>query len=477
MKKANIKKDRRTLPKEVPVSPRGMRDIIGEDLYAYQGFFEKCSEIATYYGFKPIETPILENTEIFLRGIGEGTDIVDKEMYHIKTKSDSQLSMRPENTAGIMRAYIEHGMQTWPQPVMLYYFGPYFRHDKPQRGRFRELHQFGLEILGSSKSIADAMIIKLTAVMLEEAGFKNLSVQINSIGDKECRGAYKKELASYYRKNEDSLCKDCKIRIKINPLRLLDCKEEKCHPIKENAPQAISYLCPPCKTHFKEVLEYLEVMQIEYTINNNLVRGLDYYSRTVFEIFSKNKTEAPATSTNENKNLSADDGVSVKSLPEEPEEKEKTPEITPITTNLSLAGGGRYDYLARTMGHRKDIPGVGMSIGADRVVMSPEYAKLVPRIIKKPKIYFIQLGFDAKLQSMAIIEILRKNKIPVVHALGRDRLSVQLAIAEKIQVPFAIILGQREVIDKTVIIRNMETHSQEMVKIGKLSEHIKKIIK
>ncbi len=439
MKKPAIKKEKPI--KEVPVAPKGMRDIIGEDFYAYQGFFEKSSEIATYYGFKPIETPVIEDTNVFLRGVGEGTDIVDKEMYHVKTKGGAELSMRPEYTAGVMRSYIEHGMHTWPQPVMLYYFGQLFRHDKPQKGRLRELRQFGLEILGSPRSIADAMIIKMTTVMLQEAGFEELSVQINSIGDKECRNSYKKDLVSYYKKHEADLCKDCKERLKTNPLRLLDCKEEKCIPIKEGAPQSISFLCPPCKQHFKEVLEYLETLKIEYSINSNLVRGLDYYTRTVFEIFTKKKSEVP------------EENVS----------------------NLSLAGGGRYDYLAKALGHKKDVPAVGVSIGADRVVISPEYAKLTPRVVKKPKAYFIQIGFEAKLQSMAIIEILRKNKVPVIHALGKDKLSVQLAIAEKLQVPYTIILGQREVIDGTVIVRTMETRSQETVKVDKLPEYLKKL--
>ncbi|MFA5987470.1 MAG: histidine--tRNA ligase [Candidatus Paceibacterota bacterium] len=458
--------------KEVPKAPRGMRDIIGDDLYAYQGFFEKCAEIATYYGFKPIETPVIEETSLYLRGTGEGTDIVTKEMYNIKARGDSQFSLRPEYTPGVMRAYIEHGMQSWPQPVMLYYFGPLFRHDKPQKGRLRELRQFGLEILGTPKSIADAMIIKMTITMLEEAGLKDLVVHINSIGDKDCRNNYKKDLVNYYKKRVADLCKDCKERLKTNPLRLLDCKEEKCQPIKENAPQAISFLCPPCKAHFKEVLEYLETLKIEYMIDNNLVRGLDYYDRTVFEITTKKKIVVVEEKKPEVQSETPETGVPATPVVEVPAEEEEKVTEAPI---LALAGGGRYDYLARSIGGKKDVPSVGVAIGVDRVVMAEEATRLAPRVLKKPKVYFVQLGFEAKLQSMSIIEILRKNKIPVVHALGRDKLSTQLAIAEKLQIPYVIILGQREVLDGTVIVRNMETRSQDTIKFDKLPDYVKKI--
>ena len=224
-------------------SPKGMRDLMNEEYYAFQGFFEKAQEVAVYYGFKPIETPILEHEEIFTTGIGEGTDIVDKEMYTLKTKGGDHLAMRPEGTAGVMRAYIEHGMQSLPQPVMLYYYGPFFRHDKPQKGRYRQFHQFGLEMLGAPQSVADAIVIRTVTTILEESGFKDLSVTINSIGDKECRPRYIKELQTYYRKHVGELCPNCKERIKEKPLRILDCKNEKCAALKAGAPDSVAYLC------------------------------------------------------------------------------------------------------------------------------------------------------------------------------------------------------------------------------------------
>jgi histidyl-tRNA synthetase len=418
-------------------SPKGMRDLMNEEYYAFQGFFEKAQEVAVYYGFKPIETPILEQEEIFTTGIGEGTDIVDKEMYTLKTKGGDRLALRPEHTAPLMRAYIEHGMQSIPQPVLLYQYGPSFRHDKPQRGRYRQFWQFDADALGSDKSIMDAVVIKTCMSILEEAGAENLSIEINSIGDKECRNAYIKELTSYYRKHLNQLPVVDRERLKINPLRILDSKEEKTKEINQNAPDSVSFLCPPCKKHFKEVLEYLEEMNIPYNINKNLVRGLSYYTRTVFEIVEQMNTE---------------DG-----------------------TPLALAGGGRYDYLARQIGSKKDVPAVGFSIGVDRIVASPWYKKLSPRILKKPKIYFIQLGSEAKLKSLNIIEILRKAHIPIAQSLSKDSLGSQLAIAERLAIPYALIFGVKEAIDNSVIVRDMSNRSQNTVKLTALLEYLKEI--
>lgn len=410
---------------------------MNEEYYSFQGFFEKAQEVAVYYGFKPIETPMLEQQELIEGGVGAGTDIVDKEIYTLKTKGGDHLALRPEHTAPLVRAYIEHGMQTMPQPVMFYQYGPVFRHDKPQRGRYRQFWQFDLDCLGNDKSIMDALVIKTGMCILEEAGAANLSVDINSIGDKECRGAYLKELTSYYRKNLANLPAIDRERLKVNPLRILDSKEEKTIKINEGAPDSISFLCASCKKHFKEVLEYLEEMGIDYNINKNLVRGLSYYTRTVFEIIEEKGGE---------------DG-----------------------TPLTLAGGGRYDYLARQLGSKKDVPAVGFSIGVDRIVASPWYKKLSPRILKKPKIYFIQLGSEAKLKSLNIIEILRKAHVPIAQSLSKDSLGSQLAIAEKLSIPYAIIFGVKEAIDESVIVRDMSNRSQDTVKLSKLLEYLKEL--
>jgi len=427
--------------KEQMISPKGMRDIMGDDYYRLQGLFEKAQEIAVYYGFNPIETPILEKEELFVRGVGEHTDIAEKEMYTLKTKGGDKLVMRPEGTAGIMRAYIEHGMQTKPQPVMLYYYGPFFRHEKPQRGRLREHRQFGLEIIGTTKSIADAIIIRTIVDILEEVGFKNLCININSIGDAESRPAYIKALTAYYKKSAKDLCSNCSKRLKTNPLRLLDCKDEKCQVLKEDAPDSLSYLSSSGKQHFKEVLEYLDSMEIEYRIDKTLVRGIEYYTHTVFEII------------------------------EEPDEEAVKNGATP----LSVAGGGRYNNLAKTLGSKKIIPAVGAAIGIERIAMSEDLKFPTPRIAKKPKIYFIQLGFEARLKSLTIIEILRKAKIPIAQSLSKDSLSAQLAVAEKLGVSHVIIFGQKEAMDETTIVRNMKNRSQDTIKIDKLAEFLKKM--
>lgn len=419
-------------------APKGMRDIIGDEYYLFQGLFEKAQEVAMYYGFKPIETPALEQEHIFTSGIGEGTDIVDKEMYTLRTKGGDHLALRPEHTAPLIRAYIEHGMASQPQPLMFYNYGPVFRHDNPQKGRYRQFYQFDIDALGSEKSILDALVIKTMLTIINESGSPSTSIELNSIGCKECRPHYIRELVSYYKKHLNTLPAVDRERLKNNPLRILDSKEEKTIELNAGAPESISFLCPTCKKHFKEVLEYLEEMEVPYNINKNLVRGLSYYCRTVFEVV-----------------IDQGDG----------------------TPPMAIAGGGRYDYLGKQLGSKKDIPAIGAAIGVDRLISMPWYNKHMPRIMKKPKVYFIQLGIEAKLKSLNIIETLRKAHIPMAQALSKDSLGAQLAMAEKSNAPYTIIFGQKEAIEHTVIVRNMETRSQETVKQAKLAEYMKSLNK
>lgn len=426
--------DKKPARKEPFQAPKGMRDIVGDEYYKFQGFFEKAQEIAVYYGFKPIDTPILEHEDVFTTSIGIGTDVVDKEMYTLKTKGGDRLAMRPEHTAGVVRSYLENGMLNIPQPVMFYNYGPIFRHDNPQKGRYRQFWQFDVDALGSDKSIVDALVIKTMLTILEEAGAKNVILDINSIGDKECRPAYIRELTNYYKKNLASLSAIDRERLKTNPLRILDSKDPKTIAINEQAPDSVSFLTGTAKKHFKEVLEYLGEMGVEYQINKNLVRGLSYYTHTVFEF-----------------SVPSEDG----------------------SAPLALGGGGRYDYLAKQLGSKKDVPAVGASFGVDRIVSAPWYSGLTPRILKKPKLYFIQLGFEAKLKSLNVIEILRKGHVAIAQSLSKDSLGAQLAVAEKSGAPYAIIFGQKEAMDNTVIVRDMSTRSQETVKISKLLDYLK----
>jgi histidyl-tRNA synthetase len=418
-------------------TPKGMRDIMGAEFYRLQGFYEKAQEVAVYYGFDPIKTPHLEDVRVFEKGLGAGTDALEKEMYTLKTKGGDVLALRPEGTAAVVRAYMEHGMRNLPQPVSLYYSGSLFRHDKPQRGRYREFQTFGLEVLGTEKPIADALIIQTFVRILEEAGCPNIIVDINSLGDKDSRAAYNKALVAFYRKHINALPAVDRERLKTNPLRILDSKEPKTIAINEEAPDSLSFLTPAAKKHFKEVLEYLDEAGITYRINKNLVRGLDYYSHTVFEVIEQS---------------------------EDPE-----------TNGLALGGGGRYDGLAKMLGSKKDIPAVGAGFGVDRIIEASWCKDLSPRIMGETKFYLIQLGFEAKMKTLAILEILRKAKLPVYQSLSKDKLGVQLAQAEKMNVPYVIIFGQREAIDGTVIIRNMQNRSQDSVKIADLLTYIKKL--
>ena len=413
-------------------TPKGMHDILADEYVFYQNVFEKAEKVASYYGFQPIQTPVLEKTELFTAGVGTSTDIVEKQMYSFRTRGGDHLSLRPEGTAPVMRAYLEHGMHTLPQPVMLWYKGSFFRHENPQKGRTREFQGFGLEIIGEPKPIAEVIIIRVLKSIFEELDLPSLTVHINSIGDKECRPAYRKELVSYYRRRIKNLCPDCKRRLKENPLRLLDCKEEKCIELKDGAPQMANHLCPSCKQHFREVLEALDSADIFYALDNHLVRGLDYYTRTVFEFF-------------ENK---------------EPLED-------------ALAGGGRYDYLAKTLS-KKDFPAVGAAIGIDRVVQLMHDKKISPKQKKQPKIFLIQLGNAAKYKSLEIIEMFRKGHLPLNQSVSKDSLRGQLNLASKLDMNYALILGQQEVLKNSIILRDMRSGNQETIDLRDLVEVIKK---
>lgn len=426
-------------------APKGMKDILPEEYSFYQNVYAKAEEIADFYGFSPIQTPHLERAELFGGGLGETSDIIEKQMYTLRTRGGDHLALRPEGTAGVMRAYLEHGMHTLPQPVMLWYKGSFFRHEKPQKGRLREFRQFGMEIINDEKAISEAVIIKALTLILEELHVGPIIVRINSLGDKECKAVYRKDLLAYYRKNLNLLCGDCKRRYKTNPLRLLDCKEEKCSEIKGGAPQMINYLCNPCKQHFKEVLEFLDSSNVPYSFDMHLVRGLDYYSRTVFEIF-----EDPKDSPKEDENGKA--------------------------RPAALASGGRYDYLAKAIS-RKDFPAVGGAIGVDRITQLMKEKGIKPQKTKSPKIFLVQLGAAAKRKSLEIMEKFRKARLPISQSVSKDTLKGQLKIASKLNTPYALILGQKEAVEDSIIIHNMESRAQETVPIAKVVEIIKKKLK
>ena len=445
--------------KEMIRTPKGMHDVTHLDIRYIEKIAEKAESLAEFYGFLPIETPHLEFADLFLRPLGETSEVVEKQMYTLRTKGGDYLALRPEGTAPIMRAYHENGMSSWPHPVKLYYKGSFFRHENPQKGRYREFRQFGLEALGESDSVIDAIIIKVLFLTLKELGFTNTIVHINSLGDKECRPIYKKELINYYKKKFNYLCKDCKRRLKENPLRLLDCKEAGCVELRPQAPKMIDHLCETCKNHFKGVLEFLDEGQIPYFLNHYLARGFDYYGRTVFEIFLETPADEEANEKKSDEKQNKGDEGAEKPL-----------------TAIALGGGGRYDELMTILGG-KTLPAVGGALGLERIVHEMKRLNLPPKKITSPKVFLIQIGPAAKKRSFRLMEELRAAGIPVGESLTRDNLKTQLNIAAKIDAKIALIIGQKEAMEGSAIMRNMHEGTQEIVQQNKLLEKIKSELK
>ena len=343
----------------------GMKDILPTEQVLWREFHKHAESIAESYRFERIDTPILEDTELFQKGTGENTDIVQKEMFSLKTKGGTSMVLRPEGTPPVIRAYLQHGMEKWTSPVKLFYFGAMFRHERPQQGRRRQLHQFGVEALGEDDPIRDIQIIQVFFSLFDALKIKDARLEINTLGCKSCLAKYKKALQDYYTNHIRSVCADCRMRHKQNPLRLLDCKDEKCQRIKIQAPQMLDFVCDLCKDHFKQVLDYLDVLEIPYMINSHLVRGLDYYTRTVFEIFQGEVVENTTTQPK----------------------------------NLALASGGRYDNLIHLLGG-SETPAVGGAMGIERVIACAEEQRKNKQQegakSSKVSVFIVQLGNKSK---------------------------------------------------------------------------------
>lgn len=410
-----------------------MRDILPEEQIYWEKVKQVIKNLARAYGFERLDTPILEAADLFVKGTGPYTDIIEKEMYNLRTKGGDQLSLRPEFTPAVMRAYLENGLSSWPQPVKLYAIGPIFRYERPQKGRYRQSCQANFEIIGQQDPVLDAQLIQLFFSISKELSLKNLTVQINSIGCSNCWPIYRKKLVSFYRNRKKQICSNCQKRFSQNPLRLLDCKETKCQRLAQEAPQIIDQLCDDCHNHFKNVLEFLDELALPYILNPYLVRGLDYYTKTVFEIW-----------------------------PEGEEGRQ-----------ISLAGGGRYDNLIKLLGG-KSTPAVGFAMGLDRIVdlMKTRDIKISPRT--HPVIFLVQLGDLAKKKSLKLFEELRRSGLETASSFSRDTIKAQLKTADKLKVRFALILGQKEVLDETVIIKDMVSGVQETVPLAKIIKEIKK---
>ncbi|MBI2514588.1 histidine--tRNA ligase [Candidatus Wolfebacteria bacterium] len=418
-------------------APRGMHDILPEDQPWWNKARKTIDEVADFYNFSRIDTPILEEAAIFEKGLGTTTDIVSKQMYVLRTKGGDRLVLRPEGTTGVIRAYFEHGLSRLSQPLRLYYVGSFFRYERPQAGRYRELHQVGFEMIGGEDDpIYDAQMILVSFRLAEELKIKNLIVQLNSIGCRNCRPVYRRRLQEYYRKMSSGVCKDCRARLNLNPLRLLDCKEENCEKVKSGAPTIINHLCQSCRSHFKAVLEYLDELGLPYTLNAYLVRGLDYYNRTVFEISSENNA------------------------------------------SFAFGGGGRYDYLGEIIGKRKTpLPAVGSALGMERLIEEMRSRGVNGTLRSRGRVFLVQIGSPAKIKALGLIEKFREANIKALESLGRASFKSQLRIADKEGVDLSLILGQREVFEDSIIIRDMKSGNQETVPIGKMVEEVKRRLK
>ena len=418
-------------------APRGMHDVLPVDEPYWEKITKVTTGLADAYGFARLDPPILEFADLYRKTSGEESDVVEKEMYVLKTKGGDVLALRPEFTPGMSRAYMENGLSRLGQPQKLFTIGPVFRHDRPQLGRFRQFTQINFEVLGGvNDPIYDAEVILLFMELLAGCKLKELTLKINSIGCRICRPIYKKQLFNYYKNHEKGLCEDCQRRLKNNPLKLLDCKHEHCEKLKEKAPNFLDKLCVTCSAHFKAVLEYLDEVSVPYELDHRLVRGLDYYSRTVFEIFAGGKE--------------AEIGA--------------------------LAAGGRYDYLMEMIGGHL-TPAMGAACGVERViaVMKAKEIAIAPR--KERRVFLAHAGDLAKQKAFALLKMLRDEGITVSEALAKESLGAQLKTADKEGIDLALILGQKEIYEDSVIVRDLKTGLQEAVMKERLIAEIKKRLK
>ncbi|KKT87720.1 MAG: Histidine-tRNA ligase [Parcubacteria group bacterium GW2011_GWB1_45_10] len=417
--------------KEPLQAPKGVHDVIFPETVYFSKLEKICEELGEFFGYQKIEVPVIENKLLFEHGVGIDTDIVEKETYSFQTKGGDWLSLRPEFTSGIIRSYIQNGMDSWPQPVKLWTWGPLFRYENPQAGRYRQFWQADFEFLGSENPVTDAEVILLATKIVKAFGIKSSFIEINSIGCPECRGNYRKALKAYYRSKTRKLCPDCRSRLKKNVLRLLDCKNEGCLTLKKEAPEIMNYLCKDCSSHFRKVIEYLDGLNIAYVLNPFLVRGLDYYNRTVFEL-----------------------------KPGMPETGQDAP---------SLLGGGRFDYLAKLLSG-PETPACGFAIGVERMVEMISNKNFEPEV----DVYLCQIGDTARGKLLGMLEEFRKARLKIGFDLGRDSLKAQLTSADRLKAPFALILGQEEVLREKIIFRDMKTGVQESLNLENLAEQIKK---
>ena len=414
-------------------APKGTKDILPQESYQWHYVEDRIRRISESFGYREIRTPVFEHTELFQRGVGDTTDIVQKEMYTFEDKSGRSISLKPEGTAGAARAYIEHKLYAGPQPVKMYYISPSYRYENPQAGRLREFHQFGVEAFGAPQASVDAEIITLAMTLFRDLGVRDLTVKLNSIGCPKCRPAYQEALKSYLGGHLDELCDDCRERYEKNPLRILDCKNEGCRKVLEGVPHMLDYLCEECRDHFAETQGYLKAAGLDYEIDPMIVRGLDYYTKTVFEIVSD-----------------------------------------AIGAQGTVCGGGRYDGLVQECGGPQ-VPGIGFGLGLERLLLVLESQGAG---IPQPgicDIFFTTIGEDARIKAFELVTRMRQSGIASdMDHVGRS-LKSQFKYANKLGARYVGTLGDEELKAKEVTLKNMETGTEEKVPFDRIGDAVRSI--
>lgn len=409
---------------------RGTQDILPKQVYKWNYIENMIRHLCALYGYGEIRTPMFEDTRLFLRGIGDTTDVVTKEMYTFSDRGGRSITLRPENTASVVRSFLEHKMYGDQQVQKVFYIGSMFRYDRPQAGRYREFHQFGVEILGAKSPIADAECIALAYDLFKRLGLNELKLYINSIGHSECRNTYRRKLIEFFEPKTEYLCDDCKERLHKNPLRILDCKEDCCKHASIGAPEITDYLCDDCHNKFEDVKKYLTSMGISYEVNPRLVRGLDYYTNTAFEI-----------------------------------------QYTPLGSQSAICGGGRYDGLVEEIGG-PTTPGIGFAVGMERLLLALESQHLIPEPKETKHIYIAAIGKEAMNLGIRLQKELRDKEIRAEIDLQEKSLKGQMKYAGKTNASMTIIIGESELVDGIVQIKDMNTGIQQKINIAQASSYI-----
>ena len=411
-------------------APKGTKDMLPGEAYRWHWVENLMRDKARTYGYREIRTPVFEHTELFLRGVGDTTDIVQKEMYTFEDKGGRGITLRPEGTAGAVRAYIEHGMQNEAQPVKMYYIAPIFRYERPQKGRYRQHHQFGVEVFGAAEPSADAEVISLAHSVLTGVGIQKLSLEINSVGCPTCRAVYHKALKEYLKDRMDDMCGTCRERFDRNPLRILDCKVEGCKDIVKDAPKMLEYLCDECREHFVGVQTYLNAADIPFTINPLIVRGLDYYTKTVFEFIS-------------------DD----------------------IGAQGTVCGGGRYDKLVETLGG-PSVPGMGFGMGLERLLLVMDALGVEIPESRTCDVFIVTIGDRARKKGFELLTGLRQGGISAdMDHTGRS-VKAQFKYAGKLGAGYVLTLGEEELTEGKARIKDMETGDEQGVRMETITDYL-----